>query len=806
MNLPNEQNDDLELPQELAELDRELKAIQIAERPSFGPELLAELEHSWKARRPIPRLAGVGRLVAAGIAAILVVGLGAPQARAAIARLFPFLQEPVAEVTDDVEVTQPPAPVEFLDGEFSVEAAPEVAQAPEVVEGVAVPPMDAELPEVRGAREFTHPELIDREGTEEAIQSRYPRRLQRAGIGGTVQLRLWVTVEGRVEHVAMARSSGVPELDGAAMEMAPSLQFLPSRIAGVAVATWVEVPVEFRPLDSPSGGEALQPVQRREEVLDLNLPAEITLDDFLTVPSVEREAQNLLRTALGSDARTSQWRRSLDALVSGIPPKGVFPTQWRSDAALVLHRALERDADNPVPVFALARVRKDQGLRAEARALYEEAVRRAELETTTVSPALLAEMHFDLGRMIQEEWLVFRALGSVPAASVSDVSCPGWEGFDLGQSEVGVDALVAMNFLCVSELDRLLADEFEHTPAPRGSDHADMLQAFDNAVAVFPAHRRANVEVLLEQANQGVWGDVLDGAHAFIRASRGHPDGLLLSGLALHRLGHVEEAMDRFSFALEIMEDERRDALMDIRPLLAEEEGTSYDRLDASERAREITDFWTGLDPILSTQVNERQVEHLARATYALLRWGDVESEAAQVLIRYGLPSKIRAFGGGFGLRTIFWGYPGKPDVIFRRSARSLHLDLIPESRTHLDGLLGVLPHDFESSKSREVVALSGQVRVVTGESGGEQLGVRVRIPEVFRTSEGDDPVEVAIYLVRSNGQILESSLFRVPAQQPFFERRIETVPNAARIVVELFREGTPEVFSFNTELISGTR
>lgn len=41
----------------------------------------------------------------------------------------------------------------------------------------------------------------------------YPRRLAKAGIGGTVHMRGTVEVTGRVTHCIIARSSGVPELD-----------------------------------------------------------------------------------------------------------------------------------------------------------------------------------------------------------------------------------------------------------------------------------------------------------------------------------------------------------------------------------------------------------------------------------------------------------------------------------------------------------------------------------------------------------------------------------------------------------------
>jgi protein TonB len=41
----------------------------------------------------------------------------------------------------------------------------------------------------------------------------YPRRLAKAGIGGTVRMRCTVGVNGRVSRCVVTRSSGVPELD-----------------------------------------------------------------------------------------------------------------------------------------------------------------------------------------------------------------------------------------------------------------------------------------------------------------------------------------------------------------------------------------------------------------------------------------------------------------------------------------------------------------------------------------------------------------------------------------------------------------
>ena len=47
----------------------------------------------------------------------------------------------------------------------------------------------------------------------EILPGDYPRRLARAGIGGTVQMRCTVLATGRVSRCIVTRSSGVPELD-----------------------------------------------------------------------------------------------------------------------------------------------------------------------------------------------------------------------------------------------------------------------------------------------------------------------------------------------------------------------------------------------------------------------------------------------------------------------------------------------------------------------------------------------------------------------------------------------------------------
>ncbi|HKJ03694.1 MAG TPA: hypothetical protein VJ997_14605, partial [Longimicrobiales bacterium] len=97
------------LPPELAELDAELSALRYEERPSFGPELEAELGREWRALQG-KRYWPIRQLLAAGFAGVLMVGLGVPSARAAIIRFVGSLQAGSPEVQEPVAPAPLPLP------------------------------------------------------------------------------------------------------------------------------------------------------------------------------------------------------------------------------------------------------------------------------------------------------------------------------------------------------------------------------------------------------------------------------------------------------------------------------------------------------------------------------------------------------------------------------------------------------------------------------------------------------------------------------------------------------------------------
>lgn len=75
---------------------------------------------------------------------------------------------------------------------------------------------------------------------------RYPWLSRQKGEQGRVVLRVAVDETGRVNKVTVARSSGFPRLDRAAMRAVKTWRFTPARQAGRDVAGTVKVPVRFR--------------------------------------------------------------------------------------------------------------------------------------------------------------------------------------------------------------------------------------------------------------------------------------------------------------------------------------------------------------------------------------------------------------------------------------------------------------------------------------------------------------------------------------------------------------------------------
>ncbi len=232
-------------PEDLARLDRELRGIVVRERSSFADELRARLREEQKRlaaagpglRPAFPR--GRWLLAAAAVVALLTVSLGVPPVRASFARLlgFPAAGVPESAPAAPEELARPAPGVEGpgnLEGTASL-TTPRPRHGP------------GESPDVAQPLPATLPYLLDPDQAQRSVADEYPLLLQRAGIGGTVDVLVWVRPDGSSEFPQVLASSGVGQLDMAALRATRGLRFASATRGGRPVGSWVEFSIIFRP-------------------------------------------------------------------------------------------------------------------------------------------------------------------------------------------------------------------------------------------------------------------------------------------------------------------------------------------------------------------------------------------------------------------------------------------------------------------------------------------------------------------------------------------------------------------------------
>lgn len=368
------------------------------------------------------------------------------------------------------------------------------------------------------------------------------------------------------------------------------------------------------------------------------------------------------------------------------------PTHWRASVGSALEYAIDQGQENPASMLAFARIRLRQGLRTEARSLFERGLQIA-LRDTETSAWVVAELHDERAKLIRDRWLGVDGVGRVRAEAFSAARCE--QARSSGQADRGyasADRLMAWNYLCPGEVAAVFEDGFELVRPRTSGDLTLMMASYRAAIDAYPGQVRANTDLLVTLASEGRWEDVLRGARRFTRVSEGHPNGLLLAGVALHRMGRSVEAAAHFESALERLPDADVEALTDIGFLLDRSETTRYRRLPAAERHAWEDQFWATKDRSPSTPINERWVEHLARASFAHLRFDSVFGDAAEVWVRFGGPNAIHIVDEGSGRLTEFWDYGSGPDITFVRWVSSNRTDLTPEGRAYVDDLGKIFP------------------------------------------------------------------------------------------------------------------
>ncbi|MEJ2217904.1 MAG: TonB family protein [Gemmatimonadota bacterium] len=89
------------------------------------------------------------------------------------------------------------------------------------------------------------PDLINRSEVAQALLKYYPPLLLQSGIGGRVKLWFYIDTEGRVLRTQVVESSGYPQLDAAAQQVAAMMRFSPALNRDQKIPVWVQLPVVF---------------------------------------------------------------------------------------------------------------------------------------------------------------------------------------------------------------------------------------------------------------------------------------------------------------------------------------------------------------------------------------------------------------------------------------------------------------------------------------------------------------------------------------------------------------------------------
>jgi protein TonB len=108
----------------------------------------------------------------------------------------------------------------------------------------------SEAPVSRDTPSFTpmtiRPKLTNEAEVQRALVREYPPILRDAGIGGTVEVWLYIDENGVVENTKVNKGSGYGQLDEAAQKVGATMKFTPAYNRDLKVPVWVSIPITFR--------------------------------------------------------------------------------------------------------------------------------------------------------------------------------------------------------------------------------------------------------------------------------------------------------------------------------------------------------------------------------------------------------------------------------------------------------------------------------------------------------------------------------------------------------------------------------
>jgi GWxTD domain-containing protein len=458
----------------------------------------------------------------------------------------------------------------------------------------------------------------------------------------------------------------------------------------------------------------------------------------------------------------------------------------RRDAERHLKRATELLPDDPEALLEYGILLRMQGMRRDGQRVLDRAWQAAARRGELLAPALLAELHFQLGRIYEVWWEDFERLASIPATAERVAR------EDMGAAETDHNA---------ARTGRIWARMYDHLvwiDHLREEDRQRMLGHFRAALAADPARVDAAGRLLGHLADAGDWDEYLRVARRLRSTLPDHPLPGLFLALGLHEQGLSAEAAAAFDSGLALLAPAERRVFDDIAPILSPQARGRYAGLDEEGRADVARFAFTAKDPLFLTGVNERRVEHYARMVRADLKFGAPASgmrgwdtEQGQIWIRYGEPWRTFQCCYGGDTRQHHWSYGEEgPVFVFERRRTYRRARLSDTSKEIADALETVAPEMYRPKFVSEIHAMPHQVARFRGDSAD------VTIVEIY-TSVPAQELGIAAGAAVAVGVFLFSRDY-VPAWEdvreltpvpggplPVYRYRIPMAPGTYRYAVE---------------------
>jgi TonB family protein len=93
----------------------------------------------------------------------------------------------------------------------------------------------------------TPPRLTNGAQMDSVRQHVYPKELKARGIGGRVEVGVYVTADAKNTKIRVTKGSGIRELDSAAVKVARAMKWDPALNGTKPVSAYIKFPIKFGP-------------------------------------------------------------------------------------------------------------------------------------------------------------------------------------------------------------------------------------------------------------------------------------------------------------------------------------------------------------------------------------------------------------------------------------------------------------------------------------------------------------------------------------------------------------------------------